>query len=59
MSKRTLDDLVEVMAKLRGNPGCPGTSLKPTKLLNLFLWKSYEVIDAIDRKVKKILLRSL
>lgn len=60
MSKRTLDDLVEIMAKLRGNPGCPWDKSQTHETLKPFLVEeAYEVIDAIDRKSKEDLAEEL
>lgn len=60
MSKRTLDDLIEIMAKLRGNPGCPWDKSQTHETLKPFLVEeAYEVIDAIDRKSKEDLVEEL
>jgi len=60
LSKRTLDDLVEIMAKLRGNPGCPWDKSQTHETLKPFLVEeAYEVIDAIDRKSKEDLAEEL
>ena len=53
LSKRTLDDLVNIMAKLRGNPGCPWDMSQTHETLKPFLVEeAYEVIDAIDKAMK-------
>src|SRR4051794_25792924 len=60
MSKRSFDDLVQLMQKLRGPDGCPWdrkqtlTSLKP-----FVIEESYEVIDAIDRDDRAALAEEL
>lgn len=60
MSKRTLDDLVDIMGKLRGNPGCPWDKSQTHETLKPFLIEeAYEVIDAIDRNNKKDLIEEL
>jgi tetrapyrrole methylase family protein/MazG family protein len=60
LSKRTLDDLIEIMAKLRGNPGCPWDKSQTHETLKPFLVEeAYEVIDAIDRKSKEDLVEEL
>ncbi|MDD4569387.1 MAG: nucleoside triphosphate pyrophosphohydrolase [Tepidanaerobacteraceae bacterium] len=60
MSKRTLNDLVDIMAKLRGNPGCPWDKSQNHETLKPFLVEeAYEVIDAINRKNTKDLIEEL
>lgn len=60
MAKRTLDDLVDIMAKLRGNPGCPWDKSQTHETLKPFLIEeAYEVIDAIDRNNKDDLVEEL
>ena len=60
MSKRTLDDLVDIMGELRGNPGCPWDKSQTHETLKPFLIEeAYEVIDAIDRNNKKDLIEEL
>ncbi|NLU10811.1 MAG: nucleoside triphosphate pyrophosphohydrolase [Tepidanaerobacter acetatoxydans] len=60
MAKRTLDDLVDIMAKLRGNPGCPWDKSQTHETLKPFLIEeAYEVIDAIDRNNKDDLIEEL
>ncbi len=60
MSKRTLDDLVDIMAKLRGNPGCPWDKSQTQETLKPFLIEeAYEVIDAIDRNNTEDLIEEL
>jgi tetrapyrrole methylase family protein/MazG family protein len=60
LSKRTLDDLVDIMGKLRGNPGCPWDKSQTHETLKPFLIEeAYEVIDAIDRNNKKDLIEEL
>ena len=60
MSKRTLDDCVEIMGKFRGNPDCPWVKSQTHDTLKPFLVEeAYEVIDAIDRKSKEDLAEEL
>ncbi|WP_213975105.1 nucleoside triphosphate pyrophosphohydrolase [Tepidanaerobacter acetatoxydans] len=60
MAKCTLDDLVDIMAKLRGNPGCPWDKSQTHETLKPFLIEeAYEVIDAIDRNNKDDLVEEL
>jgi tetrapyrrole methylase family protein/MazG family protein len=60
LAKRTLDDLVDIMAKLRGNPGCPWDKSQTHETLKPFLIEeAYEVIDAIDRNNKDDLIEEL
>ncbi len=60
MAKRTLDDLIDIMAKLRGNPGCPWDKSQTHETLKPFLIEeAYEVIDAIDRNNKDDLIEEL
>jgi len=60
MSKRTLDDLVEIMAKLRGNPGCPWDKSQTHETLKPFIIEeAYEVVDAISRKSREDLIEEL
>lgn len=60
MSKRTLDDLVEIMAKLRGNPGCPWDKSQTHETLKPFIIEeAYEVVDAISRKNREDLIEEL
>lgn len=58
--KRSFDELVQLMTRLRGPDGCPWdrkqtlTSLKP-----FIIEESYEVIDAIDRDDRRALAEEL
>lgn len=50
MSKRTFEDLVQLMATLRGPNGCPWDREQTLQSLKPFIVEeAYEVIDAIDR----------
>lgn len=60
MSKRTLDDLVEIMAKLRGTPGCPWDKSQTHETLKPYIIEeAYEVIDAIERNNKQDFIEEL
>lgn len=60
MSKRTLDDLVEIMAKLRGTQGCPWDKSQTHESLKPFIIEeAYEVIDAIERNNKHDFIEEL
>ncbi len=60
MSKRTLDDLVEIMAKLRGNPGCPWDKAQTHETLKPYIIEeAYEVVDAIERNSREDLIEEL
>lgn len=60
MPKYTLDDLVKIMAKLRGEPGCPWDKRQTHRTLRPFLIEeAYEVVDAIDRNNTKDLVEEL
>jgi tetrapyrrole methylase family protein/MazG family protein len=60
LSKRTLDDLVEIMAKLRGTQGCPWDKSQTHETLKPFIIEeAYEVIDAIDRNNKQDFVEEL
>ena len=59
-SLRSLDDLVYIMAQLRGEPGCPWDKSQTHETLKPFLIEeAYEVIDAIDRKNEEDLKEEL
>src|SRR3954466_6346166 len=50
MSKRSFDDLVQLMTRLRGPDGCPWDRKQTLPSLKPFIIEeSYEVVDAIDR----------
>lgn len=60
MEKRSLEDLVDIMAKLRGNPGCPWDKAQTHETLKPYLVEeAYEVIDAINRKNTQDLIEEL
>jgi len=55
-----LEALIEIMAKLRGNPGCPWDKAQTHESLKPFIIEeAYEVIDAIDRKSREDLIEEL
>lgn len=59
-SLRSLDDLVYIMAQLRGELGCPWDKSQTHETLKPFLIEeAYEVIDAIDRKSEEDLKEEL
>lgn len=50
MAKYTMQDLIDIMAALRGENGCPWDKAQTHESLKPFLLEeAYEVIDAIDR----------
>jgi len=60
LSKRNLDALIEIMAKLRGNPGCPWDKSQTHESLKPFIIEeAYEVIDAIERNNKHDFIEEL
>jgi len=60
LSKRKLEDLIEIMAKLRGNPGCPWDKAQTHESLKPYvIEEAHEVVDAIDRKSSKDLIEEL
>jgi len=51
MGRYTIENLIEIMATLRGEPGCPWDKAQTRDSLKPFLLEeAYEVIDAIDKK---------
>src|SRR6266536_178795 len=51
MAKRSFDELVSLMTRLRGPNGCPWDRKQTLESLKPFIVEeSYEVVDAIDRK---------
>ncbi|HHY04063.1 MAG TPA: nucleoside triphosphate pyrophosphohydrolase [Thermoanaerobacterales bacterium] len=60
MAKTDISDLLEIMAKLRGENGCPWDKAQTTESLKPFLLEeAYEVIDAIERNDQKDLVEEL
>jgi len=56
----SLEDLLEIMAKLRGKDGCPWDKKQTHETLKTYLLEeTYEVIDAIDRKDTQDLVEEL
>ena len=50
MQKRTFDELVQLMTRLRGPDGCPWDRKQTLPSLKPFIIEeAYEVVDAIDR----------
>jgi MazG family protein len=60
MAKRSFDDLVRLMTRLRGPGGCPWDRKQTLPDLKPFVVEeSYEVVDAIDRDDRKALQEEL
>ena len=60
MAKRSFDDLVQLMTRLRGPNGCPWDREQTLQTLKPFIVEeSYEVIDAIDRDDRRALAEEL
>lgn len=60
MSRRTFDDLVRLMTKLRGPDGCPWDRKQTLPDLKPFvIEEAYEVVDAIDRNSREALLEEV
>jgi tetrapyrrole methylase family protein/MazG family protein len=60
LAKTDISDLLEIMAKLRGENGCPWDKAQTTESLKPFLLEeAYEVIDAIERNDQKDLVEEL
>lgn len=60
MSKRTFDDLVQLMTRLRGPGGCPWDAKQTMPDLKPYvIEEAYEVVDAIDRNDRAALLEEL
>ena len=60
MSKRTFDDLVQLMTTLRGPNGCPWDRKQTLPDLKPYvIEEAYEVVDAIDRDDRAALLEEV
>lgn len=60
MTKRSFEDLVQLMTTLRGPNGCPWDREQTLATLKPFIIEeSYEVVDAIDREDRADLLEEL
>lgn len=60
MAKRSFDDLVKLMTRLRSAEGCPWDREQTLATLKPFIIEeSYEVVDAIDQDDRKALLEEL
>jgi tetrapyrrole methylase family protein/MazG family protein len=60
MSKRSFDDLVELMKTLRGPNGCPWDRKQTLPDLKPYvIEEAYEVVDAIDRDDRQALLEEV
>ena len=60
MPKRSFDELVALMVRLRGSNGCPWDRKQSLESLKPFIVEeSYEVVDAIDRKDRPALAEEL
>ena len=60
MSKRSFDDLVRLMTRLRGPDGCPWDRKQALPDLKPFvIEEAYEVIDAIDRDDRPALMEEI
>jgi MazG family protein len=60
MSKRTFDDLVRLMTRLRGPDGCPWDRQQSLPDLKPYvIEEAYEVVDAIDRDDRADLLEEV
>ncbi len=60
MSRGKLEDLIEIMAKLRGNPGCPWDKAQTHESLKPYvIEEAYEIVDAIDRNSTEDLIEEL
>jgi len=60
MSKRSFDELVQLMATLRGPNGCPWDRKQTLASLKPFIVEeSYEVVEAIDNDDRKALVEEL
>jgi tetrapyrrole methylase family protein/MazG family protein len=50
----TLEDLKELMARLRGEEGCPWDRQQDTRSLKIYLLEeAYELVDALDRDISE------
>src|SRR5205823_14601532 len=60
MAKRSFDELVALMTRLRGPDGCPWDRKQTLESLKPFvIEESYEVVDAIDNNDRAALLEEL
>jgi tetrapyrrole methylase family protein / MazG family protein len=60
MSKRTFDDLVKLMTRLRGPDGCPWDRKQTLPDLKPYvIEEAYEVVDAIDQDDRRALAEEL
>lgn len=60
MARRTFDDLVRLMTRLRGPEGCPWDREQSLSDLKPFvIEEAYEVVDAIDRDDRRSLLEEV
>ena len=60
MAKRTFDELVNLMTRLRGPEGCPWDREQKLEDLKPFvIEEAYEVVDAIDRDDRRALLEEV
>lgn len=60
MAKRTFDELVNLMTRLRGPEGCPWDREQTLSDLKPFvIEEAYEVVDAIDRDDRRALLEEV
>jgi tetrapyrrole methylase family protein / MazG family protein len=60
MAKRTFDDLVQLMTRLRGPDGCPWDRKQTLPDLKPYvIEEAYEVVDAIDRDDRGALLEEV
>jgi tetrapyrrole methylase family protein/MazG family protein len=60
MTRRSFDDLVQLMTKLRGPDGCPWDRKQTLQSLKPFIIEeAYEVVDAIDRDDRAGLLEEV
>ena len=60
MSKKSFDDLVKLMTRLRGPGGCPWDREQTLASLKPFvIEEAYEVVDAIDRDDRAALLEEI
>lgn len=60
MSRYTMQDLMDIMARLRGEHGCPWDKEQtPETLKPYVIEEAYEVIDAIDRNNRQDIIEEL
>lgn len=59
-TKYTIEDLLDIMKKLRGENGCPWDKVQThDSIKECMVEESYEVIDAIDKKDDKMMANEL